>query len=427
MNGGTAPARLRSNLYPVQLPAPDSEEPLFQLRDPFKVADDVAVSRAGLALAVLFDGRRSLEEIGAAFEAQYGIAPAPEQVAGLAEALEAARLLVGPALEGCLAEYAASETRPPACIGSYPGEPAELRRFLEAQWVRAGGPGAGPASSPGQGGRIRGVISPHIDLHRGGHAYAHAWRPVAEACTAELFVIFGTSHAPLLPIHGSDGDAPPLYALTRKTFETPLGPLPVDQEAIDRLLAVYDGPEDLFAGEFHHKGEHSIEFQTVYLRHLFADRPNLRILPVLCGGLHEVQGRPTEDPRFVAFHRALKAALADLPPERVTFVAGIDLAHVGAQFDAPPIDPVALDRVSTQDRETLRIATEVRDPDAVHDDIAAGGDPRNICGHSALVGFLEALRDAPVQGELIHYDRWYDGASSVTFAGAVYREQEPNQ
>ena len=42
---------------------------------------------------------------------------------------------------------------------------------------------------------------------------------------------------------------------------------------LDRLLAAYDGPDDLFAGELHHRGEHSIEFQALYLRHRFGARP----------------------------------------------------------------------------------------------------------------------------------------------------------
>ena len=32
-----------------------------------------------------------------------------------------------------------------------------------------------------------------------------------------------------------------------------------------------------------------------------------------------------------------------------------------------------------------------------------------------------ALRERSLQGELLHYDRWFDGQSAVSFAGAVFR------
>ena len=59
--------------------------------------------------------------------------------------------------------------------------------------------------------------------------------------------------------------------LARKSFATPLGGVPTDLEVTERLLAAYEGPDDLLAGEFHHRAEHSIEFQTVYLRALLGE------------------------------------------------------------------------------------------------------------------------------------------------------------
>ena len=45
----------------------------------------------------------------------------------------------------------------------------------------------------------------------------------------------------------------------------------------------------LFKDEYHHRGEHSLEFQAVFLRHALEARsaaaaaPEPRIVPVLCG------------------------------------------------------------------------------------------------------------------------------------------------
>ena len=47
---------------------------------------------------------------------------------------------------------------------------------------------------------------------------------------------------------------------------------PTIVDADGHLVAAYDGPEDLFAGELHHRREHSIEFQALWLQHLFGGR-----------------------------------------------------------------------------------------------------------------------------------------------------------
>lgn len=388
---------------------------VFLLQDPYRLAESPALPPAGLAVAALLDGRRTLDEVAREVEARHGLRPPLDQLRALVLQLDQACCLEGPRLEARIEAFHASHRREPACIGSYPGDPDELRAFLDQQWTRPGGPGGPPAPLAGRA-PVRALISPHIDPHRGGHAYAWAWREVAEAPPAELYVIFGTSHTGTHSLSDPGGPAP-LYALTRKTFATPLGEVPTDVEVVERLLAAYEGPDDLLAGEFHHRGEHSIEFQTVYLRALLGEQP--RILPILCSGFGPSEG--PRDPRFLAFHRALRAALAPLPRERVCFVAAVDFAHKGAQFDEPACEEADLGPLERADRETLRLALEDRDPCALHEDIARDGDPRNICGHAPLVALLEALRDEPLRGELLCYDAWHDGVSAVSFASAVYR------
>lgn len=402
---------------PVRL-AQLGDETAYVLRDPWKLCErQVVLPLPGLLLAGLFDGTRTVEEAQGEFSRRHGVPLPLERVRELRDALEEALLLEGPHLDRAVAEFRAAPVRSAACAASYSDERGAAD-FLEAQWRRPGGPGAAPGVARPDG-RVRALVSPHIDLHRGGHSYAHVWKAVAEECPAELFVVFGTSHTGTAPLDGRGRPAP--FALTRKAFDTPRGQVPVDHDVLGRLVAAYDGGDDLFAGEFHHRGEHSIEFQAVYLAHLFHGRRPVRILPILCGGLHDLTGRPSDDPRLEAFHAALRRALAPLAPARVAFVAAIDLAHLGAQFHAPAVDAATLARVGQEDRRTMDLVLG-RDPDAVHDDIARDGDPRSICGHAPLVALSRALRDRPLQGELVHYDRWYDGESAVSFAGAVFRE-----
>ena len=64
----------------------------------------------------------------------------------------------------------------------------------------------------------------------------------------------GTCHEPL----------PNYFALSRKDFETPLGLLSADNDFIDDLVSRSD--LDLFADELSHRREHTIEFQTLFLK-----------------------------------------------------------------------------------------------------------------------------------------------------------------
>lgn len=406
---------LRPGLEAIPVELEEAPGRVFLLRDPFRLAESPALPPAGLAVAALLDGRRTLSEVAEELEARHGLRPSLEQLRALVRQLDEALLLEGPRLEEQLDAFQAASRREPACLGSYPGDPAELRAFLAAQWTREGGPGA-PPSPPREPAPLRGLISPHIDPHRGGHAYAWAWRAVAESAPAELYVIFGTSHTGTRSLRDPRGPAP-LFALTRKSFLTPLGEVTTEVAAVERLLDAYEGRDDLLAGEFHHRGEHSIEFQTLYLRALLGERA--RILPILCAGFGPDEG--PRDPRFLAFHQALRSALAPLDPARVCFVAAVDLAHKGEDFGEEPCGEARLAALAQADRETLRLALEDRRPAALHDDIARGGDPRNICGHAPLVSLLEALRGEPLRGELLCYDAWHDGVSAVSFASAVYR------
>ena len=112
------------------------------------------------------------------------------------------------------AEFLAAPARPAAHAGgAYAGDPRELRRAMDGFFAAPAGPGAIQWTADARGAPVRGIIAPHIDFHRGGPAYAWAYRDLAERCDADCFVILGTCHA---------GMRDP-FALTRKDYATPAG------------------------------------------------------------------------------------------------------------------------------------------------------------------------------------------------------------
>ena len=261
---------------------------------------------------------------------------------------------------------------------------------------------------------MRAAIAPHVDLHRGAPTYSWAYRALAEAEPAELYVILGTCHTPVVG-H---------FAATRKPYDTPLGPVPADNAFIDRLQAEWG--HDLFAGEFSHSGEHSIEFQAVYLRSLgLAGEEAAPIVPILCDSLHSMVpygGSPREVELVSSFVSALQRTLAQ-DGRRITLIAAVDLAHIGPRFgDEWSVDVGRQLGVGAADRELLDLVIAA-DADGYYDHVMRDHDARRICGFTPIY-LLTALMQAEArQGELLRYTQWVDRdlSSSVTFCSAIFR------
>lgn len=380
------------------------------LRDPAGLTDAVVlVSRRLLPVLTLFDGRHSLLDIQAEIMRREGELLYRDQLQALVETLDRQLFLEGPRLEAEQARlveaFRASPTRQALHAGkAYAGDPEGLRAQLDACFTHAEGPGLPGARAST---RLRAVIAPHIDLHRGGPAYAWAYRAVAEAGEADCFIILGTAHAGM----------PHPFAVTLKAYDTPLGSLPVDREFVEGLDGRYGG--DLFGAEFAHRAEHSIEFQAVFLRHLFGAR-EIRCIPILTSFLQEpLQGGkdPEGDPAIAGFFEALVATMAAVP-RRYCLVAGADLAHVGPRFGDPePVSPARLREVEAEDRALLA-RVERLDAPGFLEAARRDGDRRRICGLSPIYTLLR-VTDARA-GRLLAYRQWPDPQGTVTFASLVF-------
>jgi len=112
---------------------------------------------------------------------------------------------------------------------------------------------------------ISAAIVPHAGLAFSGPTAArvYAWLQQAEP-EVETFIIFGAVHTMRLP-------RPAIWPAG--TWETPLGPLAVDDRLAAKLVDAGVGTAD----ERPHYGDNAIELQAPFLRHCF---PRARIVPV---------------------------------------------------------------------------------------------------------------------------------------------------
>ncbi len=399
-------------LRPIEIfPIDDGGERCLVLRDP---ADPevrpIVLSDGAAEVLMLLDGQRSVDGLSAALQLR-GAAITSDQVRLFLQRLDEAGFLEGARTETRLAErharFAAHSLRPAVHAGgAYAADPLDLPRMLADGYLDPAGPGAlpGPRTSADP---PRGVIAPHIDLHRGAPTYSWAYKVIAETQPADLYVVLGTCHTPVL---GG-------FAATRKAYDTPLGAVVSDDPFIDRLQRLWGN--DLFEGEFSHANEHSIEFQAVYLRSLGIAAP---MAPLLCDSLHSLvpYGKSPRDVALVAdFVAALRQALAE-DGRRITVIAAVDFAHIGTRFgDNWLVDATHLGRVEREDREMLELLLQP-DAEAYYRHVMRDRDARRICGFTPLY-LLSALMESA--GELLRYTQWVDsdGSSSVTFASAVYR------
>ncbi len=396
-------------LRPVEaFPAQVRGQEVLCLRDPLQYSEAVVyVPGQTASILGLFDGKHSLLDIQAAFVRRFGTLLFREQLEEVIQSLDEHLLLDSPRFaahrEAVEEEFRSARTRTARLAGkSYPPEASAIRQQLDGYFTAPEGPGDTPPSP--SAGKLAGLVLPHIDFARGGPWYAWGYRELEGAPPVDRWVILGTVHAPIEQA----------FALTRKDFETPLGMVETDQEFVERLLTVVGS--QYLEDELAHRGEHSIEFQAVFLRHRTPPSHRVRIVPILCGSLHrfvEDRHSPSEGKKIEAFVAALRQTMGTVKG-RSLVMASADLAHVGPRFGDPrPITPGQLREVADADREMLA-AVEAGDADAVFHAVARDGDRRRICGLPPIYAALRLLPGA--RGKLLRYGQWPDPQGTVTFA-----------
>lgn len=377
------------------------------LRDPLDGRVFPLAVHEALALSFM-DGRRTAAEISGLVARRLNAPPAAAKLLEFLARLSAARLLedaAGQAHERAIHDRILAEPRRPATHAGavYPADAEECASFVDA--MLAVDPTPVPTPGP------LAMLSPHIDYARGAEVYGRLWSGLRDQLEdVSRVVILGTSH------YG--GGSPFLF--TRKAFFTPLGEMPVDQELVELLIEACGAPT--LADELIHRQEHAIELQLPLLQRCLP-RPDLPILPILCGTFHAAlrEGqRPEELARNQEAIGALREVLGAVGGRTLWIAAG-DLAHVGAQFGDPP-DPLSdaqLRAIHRRDHDLLE--TLVRgDADALTDHLLEDGDARRICGYGPLWVLLSAA--GPLAGELVSYAQALDERRSllVSFAGLLF-------
>ncbi len=388
------------------MPSPVPDRPGLLIRDPFRYSDVTLIIPPVLVRCLqCFDGEQTELDLKTMLARATGELDNTELAAHLIDTLSKSGFLENEAFAHRKQERELAFERTPKreavhAGGAYPDELSPLRATLDRYM--------GALEQVERNGLV-GIAAPHVSPEGGWQSYRAAYRMLPAAYKDRTFVILGTSH------YGQ----PERFGLTRKPFVTPLGETPVHTALVDRLEQ--QASTAIQMEDYCHSVEHSIEFQVLFLQHLYG--PDIRILPILCGPYAQsiyVGGKPESDENVNRFLGAL-GELAASEGDRLFWVLGIDMAHIGRRYGdsfTARADEGAMVEITARDRGRIdRVAAG--DAEGFWDLVQEKRDDLKWCGSAPLYTFLKVQPQA--RGHLLRYEQWnIDEQSVVSFAGLAF-------
>lgn len=394
------------------MPSPAAEHPGLFIRDPYKFSDAMLVIPPPLIECLeCFDGEKTDLDLRQSLVRVTNSLDVSELQQHLVETLSAAGFLEDDAFaqmrDQRRSAFAANPVREPAHSGSaYPAEIGALQETLR-RYMR-------DASAASRDGNLLGIAAPHVSPEGGWQSYRDAYAVLGPEHRDRTCVILATSH------YGE----PERFGLTRKSFATPLGNATPDTRLIDWLAARAGDAVDM--EDYCFSFEHTVEFQVLFLQHALG--PEVKILPVLCGPFaHSLYrgGMPEDSDRVRRFFDAL-GELHDREGDRLLWVLGVDMAHMGARYGdrfRALANQGRMAEVGERDQRRMD-SINAGDPGAFWDQVQQNHDDLKWCGSSPFYTFLKSVPG--VRGELLRYEQWnIDEQSVVSFAGMAF-SRAPN-
>jgi AmmeMemoRadiSam system protein B len=404
--------RLRASLD--FMPSPLEDRPGLLIRDPFRFSDATLIVPPELIPCLaFFDGDKSALDLREYLVRLTGDLDVSELQNHLQGALSEAGFLEDERFsqirESTFRAFRDAPERQPVHAGSgYPDDAAKLAATI-GEYMSPGADEADPPDSV-QADSVVGIAAPHVSPFGGIAAYRAAYRCLKPEDAQRTFVVLGTSH------YGE----PSRLGLTRKPYVTPFGKTETDAALVDEILR--EAGEGAVLEDYCHAVEHSIEFQIVFLQHLFG--PSIRVVPLLCGpfarSLYE-GGFPEDEDRVRRLFGAL-GNMAAREGRRLLWVLGVDMAHMGRRYGDPfTAQEYCNEMAGVEQLDRARIERmEQGDAQGFWELVRENQDELKWCGSAPIYTFLRSVPNA--RAKLQRYQQWnIDPASVVSFAGVAFR------
>jgi len=272
-----------------------------------------------------------------------------------------------------------ADPRPPACAGGwYPADRDDLDKLVTKLLAAAPEP-----SLPGAPACL---IVPHAGYRFSGATAAAGFKAV-EGKSFSRVVLLGPSHT----MGGFAGGAVP----TVKAFATPLGEIPLDRDACEKLIKA----RYFTADDRPHEREHCLEMELPLLQKAVKGP---RIVPVVIGN--------ATNQSVVEMAAGLRTIL----DEKTLLVISTDFTHYGPNYHYVPFKDRVAERLRDLDGAAIDRILAV-DRLGFVDLVAQTG--ATICGRWPVALALEALGGADVEGVALAYTT--SGALTKDYTNSV--------
>ena len=357
----------------------------FVINDPLGISQPLLISGEMLFILSFFDGNRDLREVQAQIFRTTGQLIEYKELEEIVKLLDENYLLLNERFLNKLEEerkkILSSGVRKPSHAGeAYPENPEELKNFIESILDNSGKEDA------------LGIVVPHMDLRVAKKVYGKVYGKLKEK-DYDLVVLLGVSHY----YHENPFSILPL------DLETPLGVIKTDIEKANKIREKFEF--DIFSDVFAYKNEHSIDFQTIFIKYLF---PNARVIPsIISYGDRELLKK-------IASEITKQVEKAKKP----LIISSVDFSHVGRKFgDTTSYDP------SFRDKEYINYLSELKNDEAF-ELLERDNNRTRIDGQFTNFVFIEILRNLGAkEGKLIDYEIYNENFtdSKVSYAGMIFK------
>jgi hypothetical protein len=237
------------------------------------------------------------------------------------------------------------------------------------------------------------VIVPHAGHVYSGECAGQAFR-LLEASSYRRVILIGPSHS--VPFRGA--------ALPdENAFSTPLGAVPLDRSAIDRLKNV-EGFQVLPRA---HAQEHSLEIEIPFLQKVLP--AGFELVPIVIGGLDD------------AAAQSIARAIGELWDRETLVTISSDFTHFGPNYDYVPFRDRIPDRLYKLDHGAVDRILAL-DPSGFESYLDS--TDATICGAGPIRILLRAARGRSLTGKLVEYyrsgDKTGDFQNSVSYAAIAF-------
>jgi len=241
------------------------------------------------------------------------------------------------------------DLRPSPIAGQwYPGNPERLASSVDG-YLKA-------AELPDISGEIVAVIAPHAGHVYSGPVAGHAFAAV-RGQSPDLVAVISPMHQPYYQ---------PLLTSAHQAYQTPLGSIPIDKEAVDQLDRSLQASLGFGLTAVRADGEHSLEIELPFLQQALTG--GFSLLPVM-----------VRDQTQSVLQSLGQALAQTIENRRALMVASTDLSHFYPQKVANQLDQEMLRRIADFDPVSVLLAEEQGKAFA--------------CGRGAVAAVLWAARD----------------------------------